>query len=167
MIKAKINEDSVIKNLQKAQDLSKNLKPIFQRIIGKAEQKDSLRGQVAQSFAHKADIEDRSPWDELKESTIKRKVARFGSPKATLIATGALFNSLMKGPAAGGVEEYQARGFKYGSTFTYGAFHITGNDKLPKRKLLGLSEEMKAAAFAMIEQYLAAAMSGKKPEVPR
>lgn len=167
MIKAKVNEDSVIKNLQKAQDLSKNLKPIMARIIGKPEQKDSLRGQVAQSFAHKADIEDRSPWAELKESTIKRKISRFGSPKSTMIATGDLFNSLMKGPAAGGIDEPLPRGLRYGTTFTYGAFHITGNDRLPKRKFLGVSEEMRAAAFALIEQYLAAAMSGKKPEVPR
>jgi phage gpG-like protein len=84
-----------------------------------------MRGIFSGSTKRDADL----AWPKLNPLTVAFKRKRFGTTK-TLIATGALRNSITKKGASGNITRIKNDSAEYGTNIFYAKFHFTG---LPNR----------------------------------
>lgn len=152
-MRANVTMKTVKENFEQAIQLSKNLKPIFVKIIGQENDKNewTVRGGIAKSFVTKTDAKNGSQWDLLKESTLKQKSKKYaGAP--SLIASGTMFRSLV-GNGPGNVYILGPRTFKYGTSVPYTRFHMTGTKFMAKRRMLGITTKQRNAWKKLIVDY--------------
>jgi phage gpG-like protein len=85
-----------------------------------------LMEQFGQEFhSEEQSLFDRAPWTPLKLETIARKTQLgYADPSRILVATGRLLGSLTQQGAEGNVHRVSDDGAEFGSTVSYGIFHV-------------------------------------------
>lgn len=156
------NPEDVQETFMRTLNMVKNPKPFMQMIVGTKGDKRSwtIRGSISKAFVEKKDPITGYNWAPLKASTLLSKERLYGSSKATLIASGALFNSLMGG--GGNVFVMVGNKLIYGTTFSYGGYHMTGTKWMPPRPFMGISREQAQRFKTLWSQYIKQAWRGDK-----
>lgn len=155
------NPEDVQRQFMRTIDLVKNPKPFFMDIVGKPgdSREWTIRGSISRAFVTKIDPVDRSQWPPLQMKTLLNKEKVWGA-KPTLIASGALFNSLMGGP--GNVYIMEGKRLAYGTTLVYGGYHINGTKHMPRRRFMGFAKKQVVAIKTLWSEYVKQAWAGEK-----
>lgn len=161
------NPQDVQNTFMRTLNMVKNPKPFMLMIVGEKGDKRpwTIRGAISKAFVEKRDPVSGYNWAPLQIATLRQKERLYGSSKATLIATGNLFNSLMGG--TGNVFVVQGKKLIYGTTFTYGAFHMTGTKHVPPRRFMGISKQQAQKIKTLFSQYIKQAWYGERSEGPK
>lgn len=161
MIKIKVNADKVIKNFQKAIDLSQDMRPILMNILGEEQSRDenTIRGGILKSFSTKTSPDGKS-WAELSAKYFEQKQKKYPG-KPTLKATGEMFDSLV-GSTNKTVQILDSKRLVFGTIIPYAKFHQMGTDKMPERPFLGFRDEQRKEIARRIGLYLKETMEGKR-----
>lgn len=93
-------------------------------------------------YAEESSWFESAPWTPLKPETEARKAKLYGGPSRILVATGTLLGSLTKQGAAGNVHRVSDDGAEFGSSVSYGIFHV------PTRNPLAEPDEERYATIA-------------------
>lgn len=168
MIKAKLDAQTVIRNIDRCLDLTQNFAPLLRVIQGKAEDKKpwTMRGSVARNFVSKSSP-DKKPWQSLSEDYAKQKSKKYpGAPM--LVASGKLFNSLIRnfeGEDDEGVSIVTAKKLSYGTKIPYAKYHMLGTKKMPARPFIGITDKQEKTWKVLIARYISATINNDQSEM--
>ncbi len=163
MITVKIDANSVIKGINNALDMTQNYASYFIEIIGK--QNDTrewtLRGSILKAFSTKKSPADGGEkWKPLSKKYQEIKAEKYpGMP--TLVATGTLFNSLVRANS-NSVTIMTDKKLSYGTNLPYAKYLQMGTAKMPSRPFIGFNKKQTKALNVLLREYIKAAFQGKK-----
>lgn len=92
-------------------------------------------------------------WKSLSTRYNKQKIARYGSGKKILEASGELVSSLT-GNNPNNYYQTSEKEFRIGTTIPYAAYHQRGSENLPKREPISFSDEQKRSMMKVIQASL-------------
>lgn len=131
MIKAEFDISKAIAALQALAERLRDLRPLWQSVL------PYLRKATGQTFATEGARIGES-WPALSDGYAKRKARVFpGQP--ILRATDAMFNSLV-GQTGDSVAEMSRDSFTYGTRDRKAQYHQRGGGRLPRRRILAVTE---------------------------
>ncbi len=118
-----------------------------------------LTSATKQNFAGGTDP-DGNVWAPLKHPRSRRrdKVARRVGSDLVLRDTGVLMASATAGP--GSIVEVGPKSLRFGTSIFYGAFHQLGTRRMPQRRFLGLTPQLRQRINAAIARYVARLAGG-------
>jgi phage gpG-like protein len=111
-----------------------------------------LRGQTVQQF-NTAGARSGDAWQPLSAGYEKWKAVKFpGQP--ILRATDAMFKSLTEDGAANAVADVSAQGLTYGTRDAKASYHQRGGGRLPRRKILAVTDADKRAIVGVVRNHI-------------
>jgi len=165
--KFEMQMDKVVANFKKSIDLTKNLKPLMQKILGDEESNLpwTMRGSVIKSFKDQVSPDSKENWQPLSPAYAKRKAKEYpGMP--TLVATGTLFNSLAR-KNSGSVGPFYPSdtSMQWGTSVPYAKYHQSTSPRhtLNRRAFMAITKDQVKAWNVLLKQYAKDAMTGVDP----
>lgn len=147
MIKATLDVKAAIKALRAIKALLADLRPAYRTII------EYLRKATERQFSSEGSRSG-DPWQPLSRAYAEWKAIAYPG-KPILRATDAMFKSLV-GKTTDSVERITKTYLTYGTRRKYARYHQKGGGRLPKRKILAVTDadrrEVKKLARLHLEQ---------------
>lgn len=101
-------------------------------------------------------------WPELAQSTVQDRLRRgYGGAHPILVREGELLDSVTRRGAPGNVFEVRPDGLTIGSSWFTAPYHQHGTRKMPARRVIGISWEMRADIRDRIQSYVMAVARGE------
>lgn len=146
MIRVEWDIKATVAGLEAIRERLRNQTPAWRNVLA------YVRAQTVQQFNTQG-ARSGNAWQPLSVAYAKRKAVKFpGQP--ILRATDGMFKSLTEDGAANAVADVGTQSLTYGTRDTKASYHQRGNRRLPRRKILAVTDADKRAIALIVRNHI-------------